>query len=263
MTTYTIDDLFNLNKPDLIQLTPKVIQFFKSLAEKSSQLKKDTKSHYPNRNNIFFHPRKMRITIIACQDPDIIKKIRSILGKITPHNYDSLKDQLVEFLHNCKKEKVSLPQIALLLYGNIIDNIKLVDIYVKLLIELEPIFPNIIYHIHESIVKQINTPQNFDKDTFTETAVDKIKRWTISNSLLLTHIYLKGKYTSKFYNSILRNWLNTTTPDNLIGIEIIAKLIPFLNKKHFETDVLEKLITIFNDKSYPARLRFLIDLKDK
>lgn len=258
---YDYDMLMGLNHPDLSALDVNLISFFNDLP--SYQITKEIRYFYPNKFNIHFNRNRARPKTVVSNDPEITKKLRSNLSKVSDQNIDKMTDRIKELL--TQQEDFDWKDISLLFYEIIIQNIFFVNLFVNILKILEPKHPKLIHHIHHLIINQVYHPRTF-KDTLSEPGENKAKRWQVSNGLLIAQIYKARKYSQLFMEKILKMWLSRTSPESLVPLEILVKVIPELKKEKgfkLEKSISEKLTAISQDKSYPGRLRLLLTLPSK
>jgi len=221
----------------------------------------EMRKHYPNKLNIYFnHRRKRRKPPIISNDPKIIQKIRGSLSKLGTVNVEHTY-QYLQTIFRAVLVQEEWDEIAHLFYLNMLDNIFIIDAYLNLLIKLEDNFPDLIAKIHTIIYSEINHPTQY-KDTILEEGAHKTKRYQIANGMLVAYIYNKGKYTKQFLFKCVEDWVTQINPTNLIGLEILVKMLPVL-KTNLKNNVSEILSNISQDKSYPARLRLLLTLPKK
>lgn len=257
---YDLKTLLNMNNVDLTLDDTSLISFLTTI--NNFKITKEMRFHYPNKHNVHFNRLKARPKNIICQDPEIIKNIRSLLGKISVQNYDTIKDKIVDL---CKNNSVCWDELSKYIHNIIIDNIFIIDAYINLLIDLEKNgFKKLIYNIHQLIVEQINNPKNFENDTLSETAIDKVKRWKISNSILLVNLFNRGKYSKEFLNKQLDHWVSEININNQQNLEILLKIVPlFANDKLpiMNDNVKTKLQNIIDNKAYPSRFRLMLQIR--
>lgn len=251
---YPYNVLLAMNNMDLSNIDLTLIGFFNSLP--TYQITKEMRFHFPNKNNIHFNKRRIRPKAVISDDPVLVKKLRSCLSKISPQNMTSMTKQINEILG---AQNYDWKDVSEHFYVSAIDNIFLADIFVKLMIELDKTNSDLIHHMHHLIKDQVYKPRVFE-NTLSEDGVSKAKRYQISNSLLITDIFVQKKYSSKYILSLLDYWLSSITPDNLISLEILIKIMPKLVDLDMPTELIEKLKSVSQDKAYPTRLRLLLNL---
>lgn len=257
---YTYDEFMDFNNPDLSGWNYKITRTFFQISQCNGQnhISKEVKNNYPNKFNIYFNKKRWRKKIQS-SDPEILKRIRSILGKVSPSTIDTMQDQIIDLLetHPHNWESVST-----LFFENILDNVFVVDIYARLLIKLEHKFPILLHHIHHLSRKQVKEPTKYDVDTFRESAEDRTKRCVVANALYIIEMFYRGKYSRKYLNQTFKSWLDQASPENTFYLEVIVKVLQKIKKTNLDQEVLEKLTQFSNDKSYPGRLRFLLEFKE-
>ncbi len=247
---YQYEDLLILNSKNLCSVNPQLVFFFQKIS-----ITKSNKIYYPNKFNIYFNKKRSRPKKVLCQDPEIIRKIRSVLSKITSQNYDKLYEQLTNHLD---KYAFDDSEIGEHIYNCIIDNIFHIDTYINLLTCLELNHPKIIYYVHKLITDQAKNPKQCLKNTISESMQDKEKRWQISNAILLTKLYVKNKYSKEFLNECVSIWLLKTTLNHVMGLEIMIKITPLLDTKSLYQNNAKLLNDFAKNVDYPPRLRYLL-----
>lgn len=252
--SYSYDILHSHNYADLSNLDLTLMSFFQSIAPYS--ITKEMRYHYPNKHNIHFNRKRARPKSIISDDTELLKKLRSCLSKITETNLESMTDQIVKILSG---KNYDWKDVSNHMYLSIIDNIFLAPIFVKLLRELETEYSLLIHHFHHLVLAEINNPKVF-QDTITELGVDKSKRWQLSNSILLTELFVQKQYSPSFMVQNINRWLEMASVDNLIPLEILIKIIPKCKTLEIPPHVATKLQEISTDKTYPSRLRLLLTL---
>lgn len=252
---YDYDTLMGLNHPDLSSLDLKLTTFFNQLS--SYQITKEIRFYYPNKFNIHFNRNRVRPKTLISNDPEIKKKIRSTLSKVSNQNIEKMTNHIMDLLS--QQDDYDWTDISELFYVCIIDNIFLVDLFIQILKRIEEKYPKLIHYVHHLINRQLYHPRQFE-NTLSESGQARSKRWQIANGLLIVHIYLNRNYSKPFLLRTLRLWLSEASPENLIPIEIMVKAMPKLKREAIDRDISEKLKIISQDKSYPTRLRLLINL---
>lgn len=257
---YDYKTIIDINSKNLCLDNSELVNFFDNLC--SYKITKDMKQQYINKKNKYFNKEEKRPKSIICDDSEIIKNIRSLLGKISVQNYDTIRDKIVDI---CDGKNISWKELSEQFYTIIIDNIFIIDIYVKLLIDLENKgYIKLIYNIHHLIIDQIKNPRNFTVDSLSETGVDKIKRWKISNAILLTTLFNNNKYSKDFINKQIDHWLSLININNCLELEILLKIVPLFDKNKYPVmndDIKGKMNEIKNNKSYPGRIRLMLEIK--
>lgn len=254
---YSYDILLSYNYADLSNLDLTLMGFFQSLSPYA--ITKEMRYHFPNKHNIHFNRKRARPKSIISDDAEILKKLRSCLSKITETNFESMTEQIVKIL---SAKNYDWKDVSNHMYLSIIDNIFLAPIFVKLLCELETEYPRLIHNFHHIILSEINNPKVFP-DSITELGLDKSKRWQLSNCLLLAELYAQKRYSSEFMTQQINRWLELASPDNLIPLEILIKILPKCKTLELPPHVAKKLQEISVDKTYPTRLRLLLTLPSK
>jgi hypothetical protein len=259
---YTYEQLLALNQPDLSNYNLRLCGFFKDIAEHSYsvQVGRDVKNNYPNKYNIYFNRIKTRPKHVKSTDPELLKKIRNILAKLSPSNVENFTVQLIEMFE--LEPSIEWKSVAELVYINMIDAIFIVDVYTRLLIRLEENFPLLIHHLHHMVHQQAYTPRKFEHDIVTETAVDKTKRWAVSNGLLIVELFHRGKYRREYLNLVIETWLDASSPENTFYLDIMIKILPKLKKKNLNGPLIEKLTKISQDMAYKSRVRCLLNINE-
>lgn len=200
----------------------------------------------------------MRPKTIISTDPKVLQNIRVIVSKISPINFDNMLGQMKEILHNMP---LDWDQVTEQIYTAIIDNIAvLADVFIKLLTHLEGDFKQLIHKIHRRVVDEVENPKQFEKDTLSETAKEKTKRWQVGNGLLVVHLHKKKIYSHKFLNWAIGIWMKDPGPSETHGLEVMVKICPHLRTDFLSPELLEKLNGISSNKEYPTRLRFLLNI---
>lgn len=276
---YTYDDILRLNNKENINVDMKLVSFFDELTKKvqtntqaNSSFKKPfivnskvNKYHknadeivYSNKHNIHFYPenRNVRVKVIRSHDDEVLKKIRLILSKITAQNFASQRDELITVFKN--NDPINWEQISDYIYHTIIDNIFIIEIYIKLFEELETAYPQLMENIHRITKTLAKKPIIYEKSTIVEEATDKTKRCAVGNGLLIANFYKKGKYSLDYLNTAVANWIQSVTTEQLLGLEILVQFIKIINKELIHKESIEKLKQIKNTKEYPGRIRFLL-----
>lgn len=272
---YTYDEIVKINSKDNVIMDVKLMLFFDDLIKNTNNNTipkkpqhinpKVNKFHkviddivYSNKHNIHFYPenRNIRVKVIRSHDDEVLKGIRVIFSKITAQNFNSQKDELITIFKN--NDPINWEQISNYVYYTIIDNIFLVDVYIKLLEELESPYPQFIENIHKITNREATNPTIYDKNTIVEEAADKTKRCAIGSGLLIANFYNKGKYTKEYVNTIVAHWIQSVTTEKILGLEILVKFIKVINKEIIDKNSIEKLKEIKNTKDYPGRIRFLL-----
>lgn len=251
---YTYELMLELNHSELSNLDLALLGFFKSLPPYA--ITKEMRYHYPNRHNIHFNRKRARPKSVISDDPEVLKRLRACLSKITEQNFDAMTEQIVKILSS---KDYDWNDVSSQMYLSVIDNIFLAPIFVKLLGELETEYSTLIHSFHHHILTQLSTPRVFN-DTISETGPDKSKRWQISNSLLMAELYTQKHYSPNFIVTHINRWLEEASADNLIPIEILIKMMPKCNNLILPPNVDKRLQEISKDKSYPTRLRLLLTL---
>lgn len=254
---YTYDEMMGMNNVDLSNIDLTLIGFFNSLPIYS--ITKEMRFHFPNRCNVHFNKRRVRPKAVISDDPVLVKKLRSCLSKISPQNMESMTKQINEILGS---QNYDWKDVSEHVYTSAIDNIFLVDIFVKLMIELNKTRSQLIHHMHHLIKEEVYKPRVFE-NTLSEDGVGKNKRYQLSNSILITEIFMQGKYSEKYMLGLLDYWLSSINVDNLIPLEILIKILPKLTKLQISKELVEKLNSVSKDKAYPTRLRLLLNLPKK
>lgn len=254
---YQHDIMIGINNADLNNIDTSLIEFFNNLP--AYPITKEMRYHFPNKYNVHFNRRRTRPKMIISDDPILVKKLRSSLSKISNQNMVSMTKQINDILGT---QNYDWKDVSEHFYVSAIDNIFLVDIFVKLMIELDKTRPGLIHHLHHLIRDEIYKPRVFD-NTLSEEGISKGKRYQISNSLLTCEIFIQGKYSPKYMLELLDYWLTAVNPDNLIPLEILIKIVPKLGNLNMTTELIEKLKSVSQDKSYPTRLRLLLNLPKK
>lgn len=274
---YSYDDILKINNKDHIgMIDTKLISFFDDLTKNTnsnampskkpfintSKVNKYQKNAdeftYSNKHNIHFYPenRNVRVKVIRSHDDEVLKKIRLILSKITAQNFNSQRDELVTVFKN--NDPINWDQISDYIYHTIIDNIFIIDIYVKLFEELENAYPLLLENIHKITKTLALNPIIYEKSTIVEEASDKTKRCAVGNGLLIANFYEKGKYSKEFLNTIVAHWIESVTTEKMLGLEILVKFIKIINKDIINKESIDKLKQIKSAKEYPGRIRFLL-----
>lgn len=254
--TYDYETMMSLNHPDLSNIDMNLKTFFSSLPP--YQITKEIRFHYPNKFNVYFNRRRSRPQTILSNDPLVLKSLRSSLSKISPQNFESITEQIIGILGD---SEYNWEEVSELFYTNIIDGIFMVDVWVKLLGQLEKKYPSLVRYLHHQVIKQSIEPRNF-QDHFTETAEDKYKRWQINNAFLIIQLYTAKKYSQNFLIAAIAHWIDLINPENLVPLEILVKILPKLKGKRipYSEQSLKKLIDISQDKTYSSRLRLLLEI---
>ena len=93
---YPYDIMLSLNHPDLSNLDLTLLGFFNSLP--TYAVTKDMRYHFPNKHNIHFNKKRVRPKNVISDDPEVLKRLRSCLSKITDQNFDRMTEQINEIL---------------------------------------------------------------------------------------------------------------------------------------------------------------------
>lgn len=253
--TYDYDTLIGLNHPDLSSLDLKLVTFFNSLPV--YPITKEIRFYYPNKFNMHFNKNRIRPKSVISNDPMITKKIKSTLSKVSHQNIEKMTIQLEDLLS--QQDDFDWTDIAELFYASIVDNILMVELFVKILKKLEEKYPKLVHHVHHLILKQLYHPRLF-KDSLSESGASKAKRWQIANGVLIAQIYHQKSYSKAFLVRILNLWLSEASPDNLIPLEILVKVLPVLEGVRLDKSIRDKLLQLSKEKAYPSRLRLLLNL---
>ena len=259
MNKYTTNLLLEMNDPVLTDLDDKIIAFFFQIVNFDAT--PEMKKNYLNRNNLYFsHQRKRRKPPVVSNDPKIIQKIRGYLSKLSTSNVDKTYQYLQQILKTILvKEEWS--EIAKLFYFNMVEivaHFQIIDAYLNLLAKLEPNFPELVARLHFKISEEMKNPTKF-QDSVLEEGNHKTRRYQINNGILIAHIFNKGKYSKEFISECLEKWVSKIGPDNLMGLEILVKILPLL-KIELNNELPKMLERISKDNSYPARLRLLLTI---
>jgi hypothetical protein len=262
MNKYTPNLLLEMNDPSLTDLDNKIIAFFFQIV--NFEATPEMKKNYLNRNNLYFsNQRKRRKRPLISNDPKIIQKIRGSLSKLSTSNIEKTYQNLQQILKSILiKEEWS--EIAKLFYHNMVEivaHFQIIDAYLSLLAKLEPNFPELIARLHFKISEEMKNPTQF-QDSVLEEGTHKTRRLQINNGILIAHIFNKGKYSKDFISECLEKWISNIGPDNLMGLEILVKILPLI-KIELNNELPIMLNKISQDKSYPARLRLLLNIPKK
>ena len=258
-TTYDFETMMTFNHPDLSNIDLHMIDFFSKLPV--YPITKEIRFHYPNKFNYHFNKRKVRPQTIISSDPEILKRLRSNLSKLSEQNIDTITENIKQLLghghHDWK-------QIADLFYVITIDNVNsketlLTSIYVKLLVKLEKYYHFLLHYLHQKIKNQVYHPHSFT-DTFSESGKDKEKRWRISNCLLILEIFHQGKYKKEFLQEVLNHIASQISYENTLPLEVFVIVLRKMKPGEIPDEISKKLMETAEDKNYPARLRLLLDL---
>lgn len=256
--TYDYDTLIGLNHPDLSGLDLKLVSFFNSLPV--YPITKEIRYYYPNKFNIHFNKNRIRPKAVVSNDPEIRKRIRSTLSKVSNQNIDKMTDHILELL--AQQDDYDWKDISELFYAIILDNIFFVDLFVHILKKIEEKYPKLIHHIHHLIINQLYHPRQFN-DNLSESGTDHSKRWEIANGLLIVDIYHKKNYSRQFLLRTINLWLSEASHEHLVPLEILVKALPKLEGVSLGKDISDKIRLISQDKVYPSRLRLLLNLPQK
>jgi hypothetical protein len=248
-----------MNDAKLTDLDDKIVAFFFQIV--TFEATPEMKKNYLNKHNLYFNnPRKRRKPPLISNDPKIIQKIRGCLSKLSTANVDKSYEYLQQIL-KAILVKEEWAEIAKLFYYNMIEivgHFQIIDAYLNLLARLEPNFPELVARFHHKVLHEMKTPTNY-KDTILEEGHHKTRRYQINNGILIAHIFNKGKYSKDFISQCLGKWVSEISPDTLMGLEIMVKILPLL-KIELNNDLPKLLDNIALDKSYPARLRLLLSI---
>lgn len=251
---FDYQQVLEYNNHDLSNLDLTMVGFFSQLPD--YHITKEMRFHFPNKFNIHFNKRRVRPKTVISDDPEVLKRLRSCLSKISDQNFDTMAKQINDILSAANYD---WKDVSAQVYFQVIENIFLVPVYVKLLKELEQEYSKLVHHFHQLILEQLKCPQQF-KDSLSEAGRDKTKRWQISNGLLIIEIFNQGKYSQQFMQETLKFWLGEISLENLVPLEVLIKVLPKLKELEVPEDLKTKLKEISNDKSYPNRLRLLLNL---
>lgn len=253
---YPYEVMLSINHPDLSNIDLTFAGFMLNLP--SHIITKEMKYHYPNKNNVHFNRKRTRPKTVISNDPEVLKNLRACLSKITEKNFDIMTEKINKIL----SADYDWKDVSTQMYLSVIDNIFLVPIFVKLMTELESEYTTLIHHFHHLVLDQLYYPKEFT-DTLSESGLDKTKRWQISNALLITEVFTQKKYNSSFMIEVVNYWLGIISVENLIPLEILIKVIPKCGDLPMPEELVTKLKEISNDKTYPNRLRLLLNLPRK
>lgn len=246
-----------------------LITFFNMFQKNKNSYHNPYNANFPSQNR-----KKIVPQIEPFSDDKIIFDLKELLLKVNDENKTFVLGQILKlhFTPTCE-DKVSS-----LLLEITVNCIFLVHVYVDIILGIESKCKNIIEKINKAIINQIYHPKEFSSendDVACETAEQKSKKWRINNGLLISELFLRGKYHHQFMiNQVLVPLINGISPINLINIEILSKIFPIVGPKleiaHKAnlTDIFHQLEGISKDKvNYPTRNRFLIldiiDLRKK
>jgi len=253
---YHYDMLLSMNDPNLSNIDLTLAGFFLNLP--SYTITKEMRFHFPNKNNVHFNRKRTRPKTVISNDPEVLKNLRACLSKITEQNFDTMTEKINKIL----SADYDWKDVSSQMYLSVIDNIFLVPIFVKLMTKLESEYTTLIHHFHHLILDQLYHPREFS-DSLSESGVNKTKRWQISNALLMTEIFTQKKYSPKFMIEVINYWLGIISLENLIPLEILIKVIPKCGDLTMPEELVTRLKEISNDKTYPNRLRLLLNLPRK
>jgi len=256
--------ILSLNRPEYTYISKEIRDFFNEIGEpyrlaiQASQRKDAT---YTNNYNTFFYGHTVRKKVTASNDPELLKQLRVCLSKLTESNYVKIEEKIFSIINNIELD--SWINVAELVHTNMIDNIFLIDIYIKLLISLKKEYDELVKEINCLLYKQVLKPAVYTKNTISETGVDKTKRWKISNAMIITNLYLDKKYSNKFFNKIVDKWLSKISYKNQENLEIFVKILPLIETTDLDKHIIDKIKRMKQDKEYTGRIRFLLEFKSE
>ena len=272
MTTirrYDFDTLMAMNRKDLIGIPGELKIFLEALP-----VVKTPGHAYLNACNPALYTEPVssgqRKTLFAKSaaftDEKTVEDVKILLGKVTNNNYQYILEQLAKLRYS----GACWAAVADVYYEATIECIFLVASYVDLLIAwTETLSPELssglINNFNTRVMNQLKSPREFDPaldSQSCETAADRGKRWQISNALIVCELFNRGKYPAKrIYEYLLLPAMTDVSPTNTVGLEIIIAAWPKIQAKLPTSErqpLLERLKTISEDRTYIARLRFII-----